>query len=147
MSTQSPPGPSRRTIVIFLILYLLSIGTSLLFLSHFIGIPHSMLSKTVSGKPASIQGKQQAVVYFYNQMVAPKTNDGFLMLYNVSTGQKVQVLQIKNNTITYAQVSPDGQWILFLVGGWRANGPDQLHYGTHQWATARGPLYLSFRSL
>ena len=103
MTTQSPSGPSRRTLVAFLTLYLLSIGTSLLFLSHAMSNPSPKRTMaTLPGKPVPTQGKRLAVVYFHNQT----NSDALLMLYNVSTGRKVQVLRIKNNMINYAQVSP-----------------------------------------
>ncbi|MBA2391748.1 MAG: hypothetical protein H0V70_03260 [Ktedonobacteraceae bacterium] len=124
MPTQHPSGPSRRTLIALLTLYLLSIGTSALFLSHYIDIPRLLHIKgmTVPNGPVAPQGKHPAVVYFYNEM----GGDGFLMLYKVSTGQKVQLLRLENTTIEYAQVSPDGQWILFTAGNRSGKAPYQL---------------------
>ena len=127
MPTQSPPGPSRRTLIALLILYLLSVGTSVIFLSRFIGF-HAQTPAVVSIRPVSTQRKHPAVVYFYNQTIdSTGINDGFLMFYDVNTHQKVEMLKLANTFIDSAQVSPDGQWVLLIAGAsWRSGGPYQL---------------------
>jgi hypothetical protein len=129
MSMQNPGGPSRGTLVAFLILYLLSVGTSVTFLFHYIGShtqpsaisSHPQPSTRVSMGPTPTLMNHQAVVYFYNYIENDKRdiNEGFLMLHDVSTNRNIEVLRVENINIYSAQVSPDGQWVLFIVGYWK----------------------------
>lgn len=129
MSMQNPGGPSRRTLVALLILYLLSIGSSVTFLFHYIGShrqpsaisSHAQPSTTVSIVPMPTLMNHQAVVYFYNYIANSQRDldEGFLMVHDVSTKRDIEVLRVENINIYSAQVSPDGQWVLFIVGNWK----------------------------
>src|SRR5450631_1962536 len=129
MSIQNSGGPSRRTLVAFLILYLLSVGTSVTFLFHYIGShpqpsaisSHRQPPATVSIRSMPPFRNHQAVVYFYNYIANSQRdiNEGFLMLHDVSTKRDIEVLRVENINIYSAQVSPDGQWVLFIVGYWK----------------------------
>jgi eukaryotic-like serine/threonine-protein kinase len=55
-------------------------------------------------------GKQQNLVYTYNTSSA-----GILRRYNTSSGQKTTILSLDNATISDAQLSTDGQFILFAT--------------------------------
>jgi hypothetical protein len=59
-------------------------------------------------------GKHPTIVYVYNE-IPPNTSTayGHLKLYDVTTGHK-SVLVTSGLSIEHAQVSADGQWVLFL---------------------------------
>src|SRR6266487_6289052 len=59
-------------------------------------------------------GQHPTIVYVYNE-VPPNTSTayGHVKLYDVTTGQK-SVLVTSGLSIQHAQVSADGQWVLFL---------------------------------
>lgn len=64
-------------------------------------------------RPLSL-GKHQNLVYIYNEVpLNTSTADGQLKRYDTVTGQKT-IIAISGLSITDAQVSADGQWILFL---------------------------------
>ena len=64
-------------------------------------------------RPLSL-GKHQNLVYIYNEVpLNTSTADGQLKRYDTTTGQKA-IIVISGLSITDAQVSADGQWILFL---------------------------------
>src|SRR5947209_9833448 len=54
-------------------------------------------------------GSHQNIVYVYNTSTA-----GILRRYDVSTGQKTTIVSLSNVAISDAQVSTDGQYVLFL---------------------------------
>jgi eukaryotic-like serine/threonine-protein kinase len=54
-------------------------------------------------------GTHQNIVYVYNTSTA-----GILRRYDVSTGQKTTIVSLSNVAISDAQVSTDGQYVLFL---------------------------------
>ncbi len=54
-------------------------------------------------------GSHQNIVYVYNTSAA-----GILRRYDVSTGQKTTIVSLSNVAISDAQVSTDGQYVLFL---------------------------------
>jgi hypothetical protein len=59
-------------------------------------------------------GKHPTIVYVYNEVPLNTTIAyGHLKLYDVTTGQK-SVLVTSGLSIEHAQVSADGQWVLFL---------------------------------
>src|SRR5579863_5320713 len=59
-------------------------------------------------------GKQANIVYIVNSSpTGPPT--GTLKRYNVATGAKTVIVNIPNTLITEAQLSADGQWILFIA--------------------------------
>lgn len=49
-----------------------------------------------------------------------------LYRYDVTTGIKTQILQVTNESISQAQISADGQWILFVSGTASVSGRLQL---------------------
>ncbi len=63
--------------------------------------------------PLSAQGRDPSIVYVVNE--GPDTNPlfGKLERFNVRTGQTTEILKLPNVTIEGAEISPDGQWILF----------------------------------
>lgn len=59
-------------------------------------------------------GKHPTIVYVYNEIpLNTSTAFGHVKLYDVTTGQK-SVLVTSGLSIQHAQVSADGQWVLFL---------------------------------
>ncbi len=54
-------------------------------------------------------GSHQNIVYVYNT-----STTGILRRYDVSTGQKTTIVSLSNVAISDAQVSTDGQYVLFL---------------------------------
>ena len=56
------------------------------------------------------EGKRQNLLYTYNT-----GSNGFLMRYDIRSGQKTTVLKLNNATISDARISPDGQFILFVT--------------------------------
>lgn len=64
-------------------------------------------------RPLSLGGHQN-LVYIYNEMPPnASTSDGQLKRYDVTTGKKT-LIAVSGLSISNAQVSADGQWILFL---------------------------------
>jgi len=64
-------------------------------------------------KPVKL-GKHPTIVYVYNEIpLNTSISFGHLKLYDVTTGQK-SVLVTSGLSIQHAQVSADGQWVLFL---------------------------------
>jgi dipeptidyl aminopeptidase/acylaminoacyl peptidase len=66
-------------------------------------------------------GNHQAIVY-----IAAAQGATTLYRYDVITGVKTQIVQGTNETISEAQISADGQWILFVSGTASAPGKLQL---------------------
>jgi hypothetical protein len=66
-------------------------------------------------------GNHQTIVY-----IAATQGATTLYRYDVITGVKTQILQVMNETINEAQISADGQWILFVSGTASAPGRLQL---------------------
>ena len=61
-----------------------------------------------------VLGSHQNIVYVFNQFGASGLS-GEIKRYDASTGKKVIIVNAPNN-IYDAQISPDGQWILFTIG-------------------------------
>lgn len=60
-----------------------------------------------------VLGSHQNIVYLYNQGGASGSAE--IKRYDVSTGKKVIIVNVPNINLSYAQISPDGQWILFTI--------------------------------
>lgn len=60
-------------------------------------------------------GSHQNIVYIVNQGPSNAPTLGTLKRYDVTTGNKTEILNLSNTYISEAQVSVDGQWILFVA--------------------------------
>ncbi len=60
-------------------------------------------------------GPHQNIIYLFNQSPSPENFTGELKRYDVSTGHKVIIVTSAKSSIDEAQLSADGQWILFLT--------------------------------
>ncbi|HJT58615.1 MAG TPA: hypothetical protein VJ761_19055 [Ktedonobacteraceae bacterium] len=60
-------------------------------------------------------GSHQNIVYIVNQGPANAPTLGTLKRYDVATGNKTEILNLPNTSISEAQVSSNGQWILFVA--------------------------------
>jgi hypothetical protein len=69
--------------------------------------------------PPMTLGTHPTIVYIVNEGTSFPATFGTLKRYDVVTGGKVEIVKMANTTISEAQVSGDGQWILFVtfVGG------------------------------
>jgi hypothetical protein len=66
------------------------------------------------------QGQHANILYVYEQGTYPKISKSTIKRYDITTGQKTDILSINNATVIgWTQLSADGQWILFVtqVGG------------------------------
>jgi hypothetical protein len=76
--------------------------------------------------PPMSLGPHQSLVYVYDEQVAGTANTiGHLKRYDTVTGQKV-VIVTSGARIEEAQVSLDGQWILFVSVPQTASGQEML---------------------
>ncbi len=66
--------------------------------------------------PPLALGSHQNIVYLSYKGGINSSGPSFLNRYDVTTGSTTQILQEPNVRITEAQVSADGQWILFTTG-------------------------------
>lgn len=73
--------------------------------------------------PTLALGSHQNIVYIVNEYQGHTPTFGTLKRYDVSTGAKTEVIKIPNVTINVAQVSADGQWLVFVSA---ANGQSKL---------------------
>ena len=73
-------------------------------------------------------GNHQTLVYIVSTPGASTSapSSTTLYRYDVITGVKTQILQLTNASISQAQISADGQWILFVSGTASAPGRLQL---------------------
>ena len=55
-------------------------------------------------------GKRQTLVYSYNT-----SSNGVLIRYDIKSRKKTTVLNLANATISNAQLSPDGHFVLFVT--------------------------------
>ncbi len=62
-----------------------------------------------------LSGSHQHIIYTLNRGTYDAPSGGNLMRYNAQTGQKTILLSVTNAHIYEAQVSADGQWILFVT--------------------------------
>ncbi len=65
--------------------------------------------------PPLALGTHQNVVYSVNEFQGNTPTFGTLKRYDVATGQKTEIVKMPGVSISDAQVSADGQWLLFLV--------------------------------
>jgi Tol biopolymer transport system component len=56
------------------------------------------------------EGKRQNLLYTYNT-----SSNGFLIRYDIRNGKKTTILNLNNATISDAQISPDGHFVLFVT--------------------------------
>jgi hypothetical protein len=60
-------------------------------------------------------GSHQNIVYIVNEYQGQTPTFGTLKRYDVSSGAKTEIVKIASISISDAQVSADGQWILFVA--------------------------------
>jgi eukaryotic-like serine/threonine-protein kinase len=60
-----------------------------------------------------VLGSHQNIVYLFNQ--GGTSGSAEIKRYDASTGKKVIIVDVPNINIPYAQISPDGQWVLFTT--------------------------------
>src|SRR2546423_14636689 len=60
-------------------------------------------------------GSHQNIVYIVNQGPSDAPTLGTLKRYDVTTGNKTEILNLSKTYISEAQASTDGQWILFVA--------------------------------
>lgn len=60
-------------------------------------------------------GSHQNIVYIVNQGPSDAPTLGTLKRYDITTGNKTEILNLSKTYISEAQVSADGQWILFVA--------------------------------
>src|SRR2546426_6903217 len=65
--------------------------------------------------PSIMLGTHPNIVYIVNEGTQAQPTFGTLKRYDVVTGGKVEIVKLANTTISEAQVSANGQWILFVV--------------------------------
>lgn len=65
--------------------------------------------------PAMTLGTHPTLVYIVNEGTPAQPTSGTLKRYDVVTGNKVEVVKQANTSISEAQVSADGQWLLFVA--------------------------------
>jgi eukaryotic-like serine/threonine-protein kinase len=60
-------------------------------------------------------GSHQNIVYIVNEFQGHNPTFGTLKRYDVTTGNKTEIIKLPNVTINDAQLSADGQWIVFSI--------------------------------
>ncbi|GAC1665244.1 MAG: hypothetical protein PVS3B3_36790 [Ktedonobacteraceae bacterium] len=65
--------------------------------------------------PSLRLGSHPTIVYIVNEGISTPTF-GTLKRYDVLTGQKVEIVKLANTAIAWAQLSANGQWLLFVAG-------------------------------
>ena len=60
-------------------------------------------------------GGHPNIVYIVNEFPTTSSSTGTLKRYDVTTGNKTEILNLSKTYISEAQVSTDGQWILFVA--------------------------------
>ena len=64
--------------------------------------------------PTLALGNHQNIVYIVNEFQAQTPTFGTLKRLDIKTGAKTEIVKIAGISISDAQVSADGQWILFV---------------------------------
>ena len=64
--------------------------------------------------PTLALGNHQNIVYIVNEFQAQTPTFGTLKRLDIKTGAKTEIVKIASTSISDAQVSADGQWILFV---------------------------------
>jgi hypothetical protein len=65
--------------------------------------------------PPLALGNHQNIVYIVNEFQRQTSTFGTLKRYDFTTGAKTEIVKIPNVSISGAQVSADGQWIIFTA--------------------------------
>jgi eukaryotic-like serine/threonine-protein kinase len=65
--------------------------------------------------PSLTLGSHANLVYIVNEGTPSKPTAGTLKRVDVVTGAKVEIVKLANTVITEAQVSSDGQWLMFVA--------------------------------
>src|SRR5712692_8025715 len=60
-------------------------------------------------------GSHQNIVYIVNEFQGHNPTFGTLKRYDVTTGNKTEIIKLPNVTINDAELSDDGQWIVFSI--------------------------------
>jgi hypothetical protein len=60
-------------------------------------------------------GKDPNIVYIVNEGTQSQPTAGILKRYDTMTGTKVEIVKLANTGISEAQVSANGQWLLFVA--------------------------------
>ncbi len=60
-------------------------------------------------------GNHANIIYIVNQFQGQASSAGTLKRYDVSSGAKTEIITLSNTLIFDAQVSTDGQWVLFVA--------------------------------
>ncbi len=58
-------------------------------------------------------GSHQNIVYIVNEYQGHNPTFGTLKRYDVTSGNKTEIIKLPNVSMNYAQISADGQWIVF----------------------------------
>src|SRR5207245_2651855 len=66
--------------------------------------------------PSIKLGTDPNIVYIVNESSKGQPTAGTLKRYDIVTGSKVEVIKLASTFISDAQVSADGQWLLFVSG-------------------------------
>ena len=64
--------------------------------------------------PPITLGTHPNIVYIVNEYKIGQPNFGTLKRYDIVTGSKVEIIKLANEHITSAQISANGQWLLFV---------------------------------
>lgn len=80
--------------------------------------------------PLTLGGHQNIVYIVDERQGKPYPGNtptfGTLKRYDVTTGSKTEIIKIAKVSIEDAQISTDGQWILFSTTSWPSSGVDKL---------------------
>lgn len=69
----------------------------------------------VAFMPSMTLGSHQTIVYIVNEGTPSQPTAGTLKRYDVVTGAKVEIVKLASTYISEAQVSANGQWLLFVA--------------------------------
>lgn len=75
--------------------------------------PLANTARTLVTAPLAL-GKHQNIVYIVNEVHSNNPTFGTLKRYDVVTGTKTEIVKLANTSIDAAQISADGQWVLFV---------------------------------
>ena len=76
--------------------------------------PPTGVARPATMKPLSV-GNDQSIIYLINQGSQSKSPTSILKRYNTVTGSKTEIAKFANTLITQAEVSKNGQWLLFVA--------------------------------
>ena len=65
--------------------------------------------------PSMTLGSHPTIVYIVNEGTSSQPTFGTLKRYDVTTGNKVDILKMPGTSISEAQISANGQWLLFVA--------------------------------